>query len=81
MKKLLQLIICLSFATVSTTAISKKSQYLVVDKGTTLSFRTTQKINYKETPTGTTFRAKVSMDVINDDGDILIPEGAILMER
>ena len=54
---------------------------LKVASGTELNFKITQKIDYKETPAGSTFRAKVSMDVIDEDGDILIEEGTTLLGK
>ena len=49
--------------------------------GTELNFKITQDINYKETPAGHSFRGKMFMDVIDDDGDILIEEGTTLIGK
>ena len=57
------------------------SSSLKVPAGTVISFKLSQKVNYKETPAGTTFRAVSAMDVINDDGDILIEEGSTYLGK
>ena len=79
MNRLLKSFLCLGLCFFSQKAVSTKS--LKVKSGTELNFKITQDINYKETPAGHSFRGKMSMDVIDDDGDILIEEGTTLIGK
>lgn len=64
---------------VLTSGVTYAQSDIVIDVGTELSFKLSQNLNYKETPTGSSFRANMTIDVISDDGDILIDEGATLI--
>ena len=79
MNRFLKSFLCLVLCLFSQKAVSTKS--IKVKSGTELNFKITQDINYKETPAGHSFRAKMSMDVIDDDGDILIEEGTTLIGK
>lgn len=60
-------------------SVSYAEPEIVIDVGTEISFKISQNLNYKETPSGSSFRANMTIDVINKEGDILIDEGATLI--